>query len=440
MADEDPDSLTQLITNPNWRKPINGRLPPDSLTQIWARLPIKSLYKFRSVCKLWNFLISSDPLLSDLRHQLHHSIPPPPPPNLILFLRHLPDEPVKVPDRPVHLSIRPFEELFRVDRDPNTHSIKNGFTPYVDFSLQFLPSKGPIVCFVSDRYFYLCNPSTQEFLRLPPGPNGNSITSNGGFGFLGDENRYVVGLTGEKCEFFEFGPGLAGSGCWRQIKQSCPVQVKRFGLMVNREFYWTVENGPGFVVCLDVKEEEFRVIPAPQGNENEIILYDLLYLVEFKGCLCAVDNYSRPSRMEIWVLNQIEGEFIWNRKFNIFISGMARDVVYPFCDYEGENGGDMVLCNETRSRLYSYNLKNRSIKQVYRPKHRTNDRLAFYEQSSQHIFGLNISPLNVDCVISSLWTGLVLYAFVNVLIGSLQVRAALMPMAMFVVTVEPLTS
>lgn len=271
------------------------------------------------------------------------------------------------------------EELFRFERDPITRSIRNGFTPYVDFSLSFLPSKGPLVCFAANQYFYLCNPSTQEFLRLSPGQNGNSVTSNGAFGFLVDENRYVlVGLKGEKCEFFEFGPGLAGSGSWRVIKQKCPVEVSRFGLMVNREFYWTVADGPGFAVCLDVKEEEFRVIPPPEGNENEVILYDMLYLVEFKGCLCAVDNFSRPSRMEIWVLNRIEDEFSWNRKFNIFISGMARDIVYPFCDYEGENGGEMVLCNETRNRLYCYNLKNRSIKQVYRPKNRTNDRLAVY--------------------------------------------------------------
>lgn len=195
-----------------------------------------------------------------------------------------------------------------------------------------------------------------------------------------EENKYVlVGLNNEKkCEFFEFKPGQAGLTFWREIKQICPVSVNGFGLMVNRKFYWTVSNGPGFVVCLDVRTEEFRLISAPQGNENEVILYDMLYLVEFKGCLCAVDNFSRPPRMEIWVLNENEGDFSWVRKYNIFISGMDRDMVYPFCDYEGENGEDMVLCNETRSRLYCYNVKNRRIKQVYRPKHRTSDRLTLY--------------------------------------------------------------
>ncbi|KAL2928213.1 hypothetical protein RDABS01_019564 [Bienertia sinuspersici] len=341
MATEEIETEMQMMTiNSYWRKPIEGRLPPDSLIQIWARLPIKSLYKFRSVCKLWNFLISSDPLLPDLRHHLSHSISFQQPPNLLILLRHLNNEPVKVPDRPIRLSTRPFEEIIRVDRDPNTHPVRNGFTPYVDFCVDFVPSNGPIVCFAADQYFYLCNPSTQEFLRLSPGQNGNSRTSNGAFGYLGDLNRYVlVALTGEKCELLKFGPGQAGSGSWREVKQKCPARVTGFGLMVNQDFYWKLSSDEsGFVLCLDVKKEEFR-----------------------------------PPRMGIWVLNQIEGE----------------------------EGGDMMLCNDTRSRLYCYNLKNRSIKQVFRPKHRTNDRLAFgqphFEPSSHDTGILCCFAANVLC-------------------------------------------
>lgn len=66
--------------------------------------------------------------------------------------------------------------------------------------------------------------------------------------------------------------------------------------------------------------------------------------------------------MEIWVLMRNEWEFCWVRKYNIFIFGMGRDLVYLFCDFEGENGGGMVFCNGIRSRFYCYNLKNRSIK------------------------------------------------------------------------------
>ncbi|CAO2816940.1 unnamed protein product [Amaranthus hypochondriacus] len=384
---------TLTLTNSHHTRPINGRFTPDILVLIWARLPIKSLYQCRSVCKFWNSLITSDPLLSDLRHEFRHVPSLTPSPNLLLFLRHLSSEPVKVPDRPILLSIRPFEHLIKSDEDPIIRSIKNGFTPYNDYTLSIVPSNsnGPIICISADNYFYLCNPSTQEFFRLSPGKNGKLTTSNAAFGYLDDLNQYLlIGLQfGEKSEIFEFGPGEAGSNSWRQIKQQCPVKTRGFGLMVNRVFYWKVLDDPGFVVCLDIKEEKFKVIQPPIGNENEVILHDLLYLVEFKGSLCAVDNFSKPPRMQIWMLDENkEGEFNWVRKINIFISGMDRDIVYPFCDYEGENGGEIVLCNDTRSRLYCYNMKNRSIKQVFRPKQRTNDLLGLY---SPGLFPLSIA-------------------------------------------------
>jgi len=156
--------------------------------------------------------------------------------------------------------------------------------------------------------------------------------------------------------------------------------------MVDEVFYWTIDHGEveigsirsEFLLCLDPKEEKFRVVPPPVGNDDEVILYDVLYLVEFRGSLCAVDNRSRPSRMEIWVMTQTKCEFAWVRKYNIFISGMDGGLVYPFGDFEGENGGEMVLCNGDTSRLYHYNLKNRRIKIVFRDKNRTIDSIAVY--------------------------------------------------------------
>lgn len=206
---------------------------------------------------------------------------------------------------------------------------------------------------------------------------------------MGPDNRYILTRLSDSgcCEFLEFGPGSAGSGSWRAVKPVCPSRVRGYGVMVDGSFYWTIARDSGdetgstrndFVLCLDTKEERFGVVSRPEGNDGEVILYDHLYLVEFRGSLCAVDNKSRPSRMELWVMTRTEWEFTWVRKYNIFISGMGGDLVYPFCDFEGENGGEMVLCNGDRIRLYCYNLKNRSIKIVFRSKNRTIDQLAVY--------------------------------------------------------------
>lgn len=378
---EDGDTQYPTIANaiPHW-KTVNGRLPPDSLLQVWARLPLNTLYKCRSVCKLWKSAISSDPLLPNIRHRLNFLFPSPP--NLLLFL-HFPNVPLKVPEQPVLLSTLTVEDVVTRVCDPEPHPIRNGFTPHSDRSLDLLPSKGPVVCFVSEGYFYLCNPSTQEFLRIARGHSYGCA-----FGYLRSDNRYVLTRLSEngRCEFLEFGPGSAGSASWRAVKPICPFRVRGFGVMVDRAFYWTIDHGKveigstpnEFLLCLDTKDEKFSVLPPPEGNDDEVILYDLLYLVEFRGSLCAVDNKSRPSRMEIWVLTRTECEFAWVRNYNIFISGMERGLVYPFCDFEGENGREMVLCNGDTRRLYLYNLKKRRIKIILRDKNRTINRIAVY--------------------------------------------------------------
>ncbi|KAK9699950.1 hypothetical protein RND81_08G206100 [Saponaria officinalis] len=398
---EPPQTTTTTTTNkitikiPTHKTTTNaGILPLDPLLQIWSHLPATSLYRLRSVCHLWNSSIISDPLLPSFRHRLRHRLPPSP--TLLLILRHLPSEPIKVPDRPALLSTVPASDLFLSSAAAAvpSHHLKNGFTPYADTAVFLLPSShrlSPLCCFASNRFFYLCNPSINRFLRISPSQTRHS-TTNAAFGYLPIENRFaLVNITDTTAEILEFGPGQAGSATWRVIPDRAPGPVRDFGLMVNKRFFWaSAELGLGFSICLDYTKEEFTIINPPQGNAGETMMYDKMYLVEFRGAVCAVDNFSRPPRMQVWVLDEVGNDFNWVRKYNVFMTGMSRDVVYPFCDYYfyDENEEDevkrreksemIVLCNKTRSRLYCYNTKSRNTKLVYKPKQRSFEQLALY--------------------------------------------------------------
>ncbi|KAL9231486.1 hypothetical protein vseg_006711 [Gypsophila vaccaria] len=407
--DEQPPHQSQTLTLTQTQTTVvtrstSGRLPLDTLLQIWSHLPPTSLYRLRTVCHLWNTSIISDPLLPNLL--LSSLRPYPPPPTLLLILRHTPSEPIKHPDRPALVSTLPASSLF-VGTTPvvanfPAHPLRNGFTPYSDSTLLVLPSPdrlSPLCCFASQRFFYLANPSINRFLRLSPPPDHPPSPSTAAFGFSPAQNRFsLVHIAGPTAHILDFGPGQAGSAAWRVVPVLAAGPVRGFGINIDNYFFWRCDDlGLGFVVYLEYERGRFGVIGPPEGNVGEEMMYERMYLVEFKGAVCAVDNFSRPPRMEVWVLHRKEmieddmGEvFYWVRKYNVLMTGMSRDEVYPFCDYyfyDEEEGDEekrrekrevIVLCNKTRSRLYCYNVRSRSIRQVYKPKQRSFEQLALY--------------------------------------------------------------
>ncbi|XP_019708708.1 F-box protein At5g49610 [Elaeis guineensis] len=124
----------------------NGFLPDDVVLQILARLPIKSLFRFKSVCKLWRRLPSEKHFI-DLYFQTSAKDP--------TLLIEIPDS--------IHLS----SHLVSIDR----------FREVTTLSLDFLNDRVKIraschglLCCASLRnrgVYYVCNPMTREVRVLP---------------------------------------------------------------------------------------------------------------------------------------------------------------------------------------------------------------------------------------------------------------------------------
>lgn len=76
------------------------------------------------------------------------------------------------------------------------------FTFTLDGYVNMLPSKSELICFVSIQGFYVCNPSTQELVKLPKS-HFCDIKYDSAFVYVKDRNEYV--LVNARCISYEIG-------------------------------------------------------------------------------------------------------------------------------------------------------------------------------------------------------------------------------------------
>ncbi|KAF9602245.1 hypothetical protein IFM89_025955 [Coptis chinensis] len=171
-------NVTEVMDPLIWHK-----LPEDLFEAVIARLPMSTLFRFRSVCQKWNLLLAS------------HS-----------FSKHCAEVPQGYP---WFYTITHENVNTGAMYDP---SLKKWYHP----SISSLPTKviilpvasaGGLVCFldIGHRNFYICNPLTQSFKELPirsvrvwsrvaVGMTLNGSSTDGGYKvlWLGCDGEYEV--------------------------------------------------------------------------------------------------------------------------------------------------------------------------------------------------------------------------------------------------------
>lgn len=125
---------------------MNPSLPNDAIIQILARLPIKSLFRFKSVCKSWCHL-PSDPHFASLHHEISSQNP-----NLLLELLDL---------------TKPSSTFISID---SCFAVSKFSLDFLNDSVKIRSSSHGILCCASVRskgVYYVCNPMTRQFRLLP---------------------------------------------------------------------------------------------------------------------------------------------------------------------------------------------------------------------------------------------------------------------------------
>ncbi|PKI72805.1 F-box protein At5g49610-like [Punica granatum] len=329
-----------------------GYFPDEVVLQILARLPIKSLFRAKIVCKLWHRLVSEE------------------------YFVHLYNE----------LSVRNSMVLVEVSDSSESTNMSlicvDNLRGVSELSLDFLKDRvkvrascnGLLCCSsIPDKgIFYVCNPMTREF-RLLPRSRERPVTR-----FYPDGEAALVGLAcdlpGQKynvvlagyhrtfghrpdgtfiCSVFD-----SESSKWRKFvslqDEHFTHMSKNQVVFVNGALHWL--TGSACILILDLNYDLWRKMQLPdevgRGPGNRV------YLLESDGYLSVIQ--ISEAWMNIWVLKNYERED-WNLVDRVSLRCIRGLVpgIFPISQTQ-----EYVLL-ATHKQILVYQRKSRVWKEMY---------------------------------------------------------------------------
>ncbi|CAK8542485.1 unnamed protein product [Lathyrus sativus] len=356
-------------------------LPPELITNILLRLPVKTLLRCKSVCKLWLSFISNPDFATS-----HFQFAASPPTHKLLFLQDYSDAP-ETPfidfDAPETLSIN-------FDASLNDDSL------YSSLSLDFLRSRsceigGSCRGFLylhCDSYFYLWNPSTGIHKNIPASPIITTASIDYfsmllyGFGYDSSTDDYLLVYGSYNYKTFY---DLADTSIdlaifslraneWKLIEYGSHLPYRIIpkcgdgptaGLLLNEVIHWLVyndETSSYAILALDLKETKMSEIALPDEfilsvTNTSLIDYDLLVV----GGLISAWNVEKYT-VEIWVMQEYKLHSSWTKTLNFsFHPGLD---FLPLCFTNCGNivgtvhGGGLVKLNDKGQLLEHHSYGN----------------------------------------------------------------------------------
>jgi hypothetical protein len=152
----------------------------DMIFEVLLRLPVKSILRFRAVCRSWAALFSSKDFYS--LHMATSKPVPPAEPKVVVV------SPTETPGTSAVHSYSPSgprdDLLFTINNDCARHSSVEVVTPSPCCGLTLLFHKVA-------RAYYVCNAATRAVIRLPPYRDPGHVSS-AGLGFDAQSKEYKV--------------------------------------------------------------------------------------------------------------------------------------------------------------------------------------------------------------------------------------------------------
>uniref|UniRef100_A0A0E0PU35 F-box domain-containing protein n=1 Tax=Oryza rufipogon TaxID=4529 RepID=A0A0E0PU35_ORYRU len=292
-------------------------IPEDIVEEIILRLPVKSVLRFRSVCKSWRAMVA-DPCFARL--QLRHSTAAErrrhPPSMLVLpwwgwrpqrqqmqgtigFFRY-----------PGHGAAAELAHV-RAWWSPTSHAAAADWDDGADWELP-LQCNGLVLVFsmeksLSSSLMFVCNPATKKLAVVPPGtPDAHG---NQSVGFGADESTGKIDMKVVRCfarsdesvgcEVFSL-----GSPAWRPVADSpCPVRAGAASPCILGAIYWitTAAPTPG-MLRFDVRREVFDDFPSPPCVHHDGTSPATATLTELSGNKLCYAHVVAGHTVELWTM------------------------------------------------------------------------------------------------------------------------------------------
>ncbi|KAF5736359.1 F-box protein CPR30-like [Tripterygium wilfordii] len=299
---------------------VSANLPSELIFEIFVRLPVKSIAKFKCVSKpMYAFL-------SDLR----------------FIKKHLSITVLKNPNLCLKLDFR----LFLVNEGEGWRRARRLVVPFA-YSLERMEISGScngLLCLsdhIRDEDIYLYNPSTGVY-RLLPSPqfdiptNENSCFTSLGFGYNPSDDDYKVvrclyhydkpfiDIDSYQCESHIYS---LNTNRWKKIG-GIPLHISSRSAvwLENDILVWKATRGIGrtkqvLIVSFGMDREEFLEIPQPDCIYPDNIHYDIGVL---NGFFCMFYQ-ARDDYCEIWMMMEFGKRDSWTRTFAIRRPEIVKD-------------------------------------------------------------------------------------------------------------------
>ncbi|XP_057990643.1 F-box/kelch-repeat protein At3g23880-like [Hevea brasiliensis] len=314
-------------------------IPQDLIMEILPKLPVKSLLRFKSVCKSWKSIIT-DPQFARL-----HSGPA----RLLIKCNGVEYHSVDC------------EAL--VDNCGYDKAIVKLQFPIKDYGwLPILASCNGLICFGLSGKLYVWNPSTGDFKQLR---KSSSRSLQCGLGYdksIDDYKVVVIGYTGRLSLVDVL---TLRTNTWRRTQDFNYCFGVRNAIFVNGALHWEAysDSTDGIIsnlVAFDLAEETSRIIPIPE-YERISSLYNWLGVLG--GCLCLC--CKTESGVDVWIMKEYGVKESWMKLISIpsqvfkdwnLVSRPFRPLVY--C----RDGGIVGIINNKI--LVKCNLNNNSFQLI----------------------------------------------------------------------------
>ncbi|KAK8664340.1 hypothetical protein V6N13_084133 [Hibiscus sabdariffa] len=288
-------------------------LPEALVLEILSKLPVKSLTRFRSVCKPWFSSFQTPFFITKHLHNNNH-----------LNLLH------KGFCGDTRDGVYSFSQL-STEKGRNFSVKENFHLPFSGKGWFDLAVDGPcngILCLELDDgrdKAALWNPSTREFKILPQPPHSTSFDFLSlGFGYDSQTDdykvvRFVVNYFEEDSDvgsMFEHNYQVdlysLRSDSWKEISYPGvePYDLPPFNCYINGVYYWhATQSSAHLILSFDMVNEKFSTLPLPQTSEG---FYSPL--LDFNGLLGAIiyPVEGTEKSFDLWVMNES-----WTKQFSI---------------------------------------------------------------------------------------------------------------------------
>ncbi|TKY51463.1 F-box/kelch-repeat protein [Spatholobus suberectus] len=344
----------KLVSSTGDESPL---LPEELVLEILLRVPVRSLLRFKCICRSWKILISDSQFVKyHLRTSTAH-------PNMAH--QHL-VSPIFGNSKMVSDSV---QSLFR--NPPSTPAEGHCFKMNDNYCILGSCNGLLCLCHFHQRYVTLWNPSIRlTSKRLSTGlvRPGASIIHNGfGYDHVNDTYKLVVAVEDHHetvTKVYSF-----GANSWKMI-QNFPCRPTRgLGKFVSGTLNWIAKRGVAdddrwVILSLDLGTETYGEVLLPDGDGDNICIPVLAVLV--LSCVSFFD--SKKAHWVVWLMKEyglqdswtklmtiplfIEGDPTWNNLITFPLKWFHS--LNPLCI--SENG--VVILEANLSQVVLYNLND----------------------------------------------------------------------------------